>query len=274
VVSPALLACAHDIGLNNTHPMAVHAWKAYALEKFPEEACGFFLKGNRFLPVENQAPADQRHSSFSFDIRDYAAYEDDIEGFVHSHTSGPETNTDGTLVKADGSPTKEDMASQIASGWPFGISVVDETTCGNPVWWGDSLPIRPLIGRGFLHGINDCYSLVRDWHRLQGIHFDDVPRDLAWWKETNEQGEAKVDLYMDLFESRGFKRVHRDYPQMGDCFIVKFHSPLVRNHAGVFISDDEFAHHAGDQLSKRQLGSIWQNRIDFLVRHQDLPEVE
>ncbi|QIG66674.1 tail assembly protein K [Rhizobium phage RHph_TM16] len=273
VVSPALLALVHDVGLNLTHPLAVHQWKQHALSKFPNEACGFFLKGNKFFPVENVSP--EPRSNFVFNMDDYPDLEEsDIEGFVHSHTAGPETNKDGTLVKADGSPSRLDMEGQIASDIPWGISEVDETSCGNPVWWGDMLPRRPLIGRVFLHGVNDCYSLIRDWYALQGIHFEDVPRSIAWWKETNEDGTPKHDLYEQLFESRGFKRVYREDGvfKKGDVFICKLHSPHVRNHGGVFISDDEFIHHAADQLSMRQLGAIWKSRLDFFVRHKDLPE--
>lgn len=270
VVSPASLACAHDVGLNSSHPKALAAWRLHALEKVPNEACGLFLRGDRFLPVENISETPDRHFAFSSHI--YEDIADEIEGIVHSHTPGPELDQRGEPLMADNAPSKLDMESQIASDVPWGISIADATHTSDPIWWGDSLPIRPLLGRVFLHGVNDCYSLVRDWHRLQGIHFDDVPRDSEWWKNVSDAGVAEFDLYIDLFESRGFKRVQRDAPKKGDCFITRLHSPLVRNHAGVFIDDQQFIHHAGGQLSLRQFGHVWGPKLDFIVRHKDLPE--
>jgi proteasome lid subunit RPN8/RPN11 len=271
VASPASLALAHEVGLNSSHPKALAAWRLYALEKVPNEAAGFFLTGDRFMPVENVSDTPDRH--FTFNSALYTDVADEIEGIVHSHTPGPEKDQRGELLRPDNAPTKLDMECQISSDVPWGISIADDTTVSDPLWWGDSLPIRPLLGRVFMHGINDCYSLLRDWHRLHGVHFEDVPRDTGWWKNVSDAGEAEFDLYIDLFESRGFKRVRRDAPRKGDCFIAHLHSPLVRNHAGVFIDDEQFIHHAGGQLSLRQFGHVWNPKLDFLVRHESLPEV-
>jgi proteasome lid subunit RPN8/RPN11 len=270
VVSPASLACAHDVGLNTSHPRALKAWREYAIQHVPNEACGFFLRGDHFYPIENRSETPDRH--FIFDSFEYADISDQVEGIVHSHTPGPDLDHRGEPMLADDTPTKLDMESQIASDVPWGISCADATHVSDPLWWGDSLPIRPLLGRVFKHGINDCYSLVRDWHRLQGVHFEDVPRDMGWWKNVSDAGVAEFDLYTDLFESRGFERVQRVAPKTGDCFIARLHSPVVRNHAGVFIDDERFIHHAGGQLSLRQFGHVWQPKLDFIVRHKDLPE--
>ncbi|QIG76095.1 tail assembly protein K [Rhizobium phage RHph_I4] len=269
VVSPALLACAHDVGLNTSHPKALIEWKKHALSCGTLEAVGFFLKGDRFMPVENKSEEPWHH--FVYDSDDYLEVADDIEGIVHSHTEGPNRNEAGNYVLPTPEPTKLDMENQIATAVPWGISCVVSGSVGNPVWWGDQLPIRPLIGRVFHHGINDCFSLIRDQFRLWGFHFEDVPRDPWWWSELKEDG-TYINLYEDLFESRGFVRVERSRWKRGDVFLAKLHSPEVRNHGGVFISNEEFIHHAGDHLSRRALGEIWQNKLDFLVRHKDMPE--
>jgi hypothetical protein len=268
VVSPALLACAHDVGLNTSHPSALLAWKEHALSCGSLEAVGFFLSGDRFLAVENKSEEPWHH--FVYDSDDYIEYADQIEGIVHSHTEGPQRDEKGNYFLPSPEPTKLDMECQISTAVPWGISCVSGGHVGNPVWWGDQLPIRPLIGRVFHHGINDCFSLIRDQFRLWGFHFDDVPRNPWWWKDV-EDGKP-VDLYEQLFESRGFQRVERTQWKKGDVFIAHLHSPEVRNHGGVFINDFEFIHHAGEQLSRRAMGEVWHSKLDFLVRHKDMPE--
>lgn len=260
VASPASLALGFDVGLNCAHPQAIAQWKAHALSCFPNEAAGFILTDGRFIPVEN-IHADPR-DHFEFPSTLYVAYADLLAGVVHSHTPGWR---DEPTRPPSHSPSQADMAAQISMDVPWGISVAQNGSVSDPVWWGDTLPIRPLIGRTFIHGITDCYSLVRDWHRLQGIQFDDVPRDEDWWMEDSK------DLYMDLFESRGFVRVQRVAPKKGDAFICGLRSGK-RNHAGVFISNDIFIHHPGDQLSLRSHGVRWRQKLDFLVRHKDLAE--
>ena len=49
---------------------------------------------------------------------------------------------------------------------PWGIIPTDGERVGDPIMWGDQLPIAPLIGREFRHGTSDCYTLVRDAYRL------------------------------------------------------------------------------------------------------------
>lgn len=257
--SPASLALASEVGLNLYYPLTIRQWKAYAIEQFPKEAVALILKDGSLVPVENLHEDPNDH--FEFDLAVLAYYGDSVAGLVHSHTPGWKGDPS---VKPSAEPSEADMASQIATAIPWGISTCSADSVSDPIWWGDSLSIRPLLGRQFVHGIMDCYSLVRDFHRLNGITFEDVPRDSDWWTQDK-------DLYMELFESRGFERVQRVAPKAGDCFICSLRSDK-RNHAGVFISDDLFIHHPGDSLSVRSQANRWRQKLDFLVRHKDLPE--
>ena len=53
-------------------------------------------------------------------------------------------------------------------------------------WWGDKLPRAPLIGRGFRHGIHDCYSLIRDYYG------DTVP--------VGKTGEEQLDIEIEYHQ--------------------------------------------------------------------------
>lgn len=58
-------------------------------------------------------------------------------------------------------------------------------------------PVPPLLGRQFVHGVTDCYSLFRDAYHLTGINLPDFERHDDWWRHGEE-------LYLDNMESNGF----------------------------------------------------------------------
>jgi proteasome lid subunit RPN8/RPN11 len=254
------LALAYDIGLNTQYPVAINAWREHAVRMAPDEAVAAILTDGTLVPLNNVAQDARNY--FAVADAEITPLLDRLAGIIHSHT---EDTVDGKVVSPTHEPSQVDMETQIAYAVPFGISIVQHGSSSTPVWWGDQLPIRPLLGRNFLHGIMDCFSLVRDWHRLQGVYFDDVPRDPDWWDKPD------FDLYEDLFEQHGFERVQRVAPKVGDGFICSLRSDK-RNHAGLFVSDQVFIHHPGESLSLRSQGVRWRQKIDFMVRHKDLPE--
>lgn len=257
---------ARDVGFNSTHPLALTAWKAHAVSKAPQEACGLFLTPDEFVPLDNVHPEPENY--FRISEKALLPYHGRIAGIVHSHTPNKEVDADDpNPAYITSIPTQADMEGQIASALPWAISLVSGGECGDPVWWGDQLPIRPLIGRTFIYGINDCLSLVRDWHRLQGITFPDMPRRWGWWES------GKEELYLDNFEKFGFQRVIRPdgLPIPGDVFLCRLRAS-VSNHAGVYVGGGRVLQHTLDQLSKHMPASLWISKFEFLVRHKDLPD--
>lgn len=263
--SPASLAFVYEAEIDALYPEAIAAWKHHALSVYPEEACGFILKGIGFVAARNvhEEPRDYFRVA-EVDVPDG----DEIVGFLHTHTPG-EPDPTGRVQPVALGPSKSDMQSQMDCGYPWGLSICDGETVTKPVWWGDTLQTRPLLGRQFVHGIWDCYSLVRDWHKLEhGLIIPDYPREHGWWDDKKGTGE---NMYEEMFASAGFKRVFRSSPLPGDCFICRLHANVL-NHAGVYIGDDFILHHPGMTLSLRSPASRWHSKMDFLVRHKDLPE--
>ncbi|QNH72063.1 tail assembly protein [Rhizobium phage P11VFA] len=248
----------------------MNEWKAHAVSKFPNEACGFILKDGSFLPMENLSPEPRKN----FIINETEeVYERGIVAFLHSHTpDDPDEN--GRVQPVALGPSKSDMEGQISCDYPWGISVCDGENTTTPLWFGDQLEPRPLLGRVFVHGIWDCYSLIRDWHRTEaGIIIPEYPREFSWWG-SKEEGYPGEDMYEANFKDAGFERVHRDRgPLPGDVFICRLKSTVL-NHAGVYIGDDHILHHAAGALSMRSPASRWHSKLDFLVRHKDMPEPE
>lgn len=180
-----------------------------------EEICGYVLDNDLVLvPNEAEDPSE------TFYISDAP---DGIEAIVHSHPGGPFY------------PSAADMAQQIATDVPWGIACyVDGLS--EVVWFGDDVPKAPIIGRGFRHGVTDCYELIRDiYSECYGVTLKQFPRSWEWW--TNEE-----NLYADGFSDAGFVETSVDNIRSGDVLLMSVLVDKI-NHAAVYIGDGLIIHH-------------------------------
>lgn len=251
----------------------VNKAQAHARAEYPRESCGVVVDG-RYVPMKNIARPVETHEeansdcacqlcSFEIDSKAYLKA-GKVEMVVHSHPEGPRY------------PSQADMEGQLATGVPWAIIALSfedaEWRVGKPVMWGDGLPIAPLIGRSFMHGVHDCYSLIRDTYRLgreilaeQGIawpldpiELPEVPRDDGWWKKGQ-------DLYRDGIAKFGFRIVNASDARPGDIFLGKIQSKTI-NHAGVLLSDGTIMHHLPTRLSQRMPAGLYARAADMWVR--------
>ncbi|MEH8077028.1 C40 family peptidase, partial [Gallibacterium anatis] len=161
----------------------------YAKTQQPHEMCGFVVfegKQQRFLPCRNVA--DDPENFFEIAAEDYinANQYDGIVAIVHSHPNGaPVLST-------------ADRQMQLQSGLDWWL------VCNESVH--KFRYIKPLLGREFVHGESDCYSLFRDAYMLSGVDFPDFARADDWWHEGS-------NLYLDNMATHGFEQV--DEPQLG-----------------------------------------------------------
>lgn len=266
-MSDALL---FDDGLTAKWRDAVDLHKLHAEHSYPNEAAGVIDSQGVYHPCDNVAS----NPIEDFEITDAqfeAACGRRPAAVLHSHTQSAHPVTGATRPPMD-SPSAADMIAQRDMCVPWGITLCVEGGATDPFWFGDQVPRPPLYGRVFRHGVNDCYALIRDWHReVAGITIPEFPRSLDWW-EKGEGEEPPQDLYMQGFAEAGFARVDRAFnPLPGDVFLCRVKSSVC-NHGGVYIGEGLIAHHLLWQLSCRQPASIWRPKLDFLVRHKDLPE--
>lgn len=229
-------------------PEIIAAAQAHAIRTFPLESCGIVTKTGGYVECENHA----RDPINAFEMNPTVWLTHlDILGVIHSHTNG------------NYAPGEDDMTSQIATGVAWGVLVATVDSASVPLWWGGDTPIPKLLGREFIHGIQDCYSLIRDWYRLERkVTIPEYPRDAGWWEEPGK------NMYETGFRSAGFYQIPTDPMgiQVGDVFFCKVRS-RVENHGGLYIGNGLLMHHVGGHLSLTTPASHWQKLVTRWVRY-------
>lgn len=228
---------------------------ADARAAFPAEACGliYLVRGKpRLHHCVNMAsnPA----SEFEISPEQFAEADalGDVIGVVHSHP--------GTT----GQPSGFDVQSHAASGlswWIVGLMAADVDP---DIHFMPPASELPLVGRPFVHGVTDCYSVVRDYYRMErGVSLPDYRRDDNWWHKGG-------NLYEENFGNAGFVAVQgSDAPLPGDIILMNI-GANVSNHAAVYLGDNVILHHLHGRLSCREVYTgFYRDRTRRILRFQD-----
>ncbi|KVK77804.1 C40 family peptidase [Burkholderia sp. MSMB1498] len=235
------------------------AIRSHAVRAYPHECCGLVIveRGReRYVECSNAATGSDH---FVLPAEEYAAAEDRgaVVAVVHSHPDSP------------AEPSEADRVACEASGVAWHVVEVRRGDDGvvRPGRIETIEPVGfqvPLVGRSFAHGVLDCYTLVRDWYRVEHeIVLPDFPRRDAWW-------EAGEDLYMQHYRTAGFVALQgpEPVPERGDVILMQVRAP-VPNHAGIYLGDGTMLHHLYDKLSSRDVyGGYWREVTRLILRFE------
>lgn len=258
-----LPASKRPVVLRNPDPFeedVLAAIRQHAIDEFPRECVGFVLPSG-YVRVNNVS--DDPENKFSISPEETAmALDAGALALVHSHPD------------AEPSPSVHDQQAQIETGMTWGIVPVMGINVGddiNPVpgqitWWGDDLPIQPLERRRFIWGVFHCWSLYRDWMRLEyGL-------TLPNFAVGREFIENKENVFIDNCERAGLRNMGKlsmDDLQVGDMLLghIKGEFP---NHCGVYLGGDDFLHHPPGGASGKTNLLKWWPHIDTVFRHDGI----
>ena len=219
--------------------------KEHVLKEFPNEACGIITTRGRFIPCKNI----HKDPLNFFEMEDEVFTKYKIKAIIHSHPNG----------KLE--PSAQDMQGQLDTDVEWGIVTTDGIEVSEVLYFGKNTP--DLIGREFKHGVTDCYSLIRDWYKLEkDIELPEFPRSNNWWNE----GE---NLYEEYAEEAGFRRLRGDEtPQVGDVVLMAIASK-VSNHGAILLDGGLLLHHLTNRLSRREPAAPWRKMFRSWWRYEN-----
>jgi len=194
-----------------------------------------------YWPCQNLA-AGNAHVNFA--PVSLAAAEDAgrLLGYVHSHSGSTE-------------PSGTDLSNCQATQLPWWIV--------NPAgrWRRLDPSSRPLLGRQYAFGVDDCWSIVRNWYaQNRALALPDFVREPHFW-------ESGFEPHLAHMEAAGFVPVAFDSLREGDALLFRMAAKTI-THCAVYLGGGWMLHHAEGHLSRRELlDRKWMKRLAAVVRH-------
>ena len=220
----------------------------HAKQEYPRECCGLVavVKGRtRYYPRKNIAATPDEH----FVLDGYEEIEDkgEIISIIHSHPSTKPTPSDADRVACEKSELPWHIVNPQTEEWGYCEPEAYEL---------------PYVGREFVHGVVDCYTLWKDWYKRElGIQMSEYERRDEWWLK----GE---DLYRNNFAREGMRKIPNKDVAYGDIVLMQLEAP-VPNHAAIYIGDQMVLHHVQGRLSSRDIyGGYYLKSTAMVLRHE------
>lgn len=220
--------------------------KAHALRDAPNECCGFIYINKdtiKTFPCKNVSTEPQEE--FEVDMDEYfeATRQGVIVGIYHS-------GRDLAFSESD---------IHHADEWPLPLhlySLKENTfkTYTPKTYGGD------YLGRTFIWGHHDCYTLVKDYYRREyNLYLNDYDCD-----ETYESS-GKRDIIQNI-EKEGFEKL-KDISNIKAGDVLVFYT-FGEYHIAIYLGNNQFLH----QLLKSQsridnLDELWAKRLKFALHH-------
>ncbi len=218
-------------------------WKdkalSHAKEQDPKESVGLLInvKGKkRYYPCNNLSMTE--HQCFVLDPVDYVKADSigEIIAVIHSHPTTPPVASQADKISCEDSGLVWHIVNPKTEQWGY-----LEPSGYKP----------PLMGRQWVWGLTDCYSLIRDWYKEnRNIELRDYERPT-----TLEEFNKKPLFEMNTWRT-GFRELRpQESLQDGDLLLMSIHCPTL-NHMAIFFEGDVI-HHLTDRLSCREPYSEW-----------------
>ncbi|MBW8028520.1 MAG: peptidase P60 [Ferrovum sp.] len=224
--------------------------RTHAGQEFPRECCGLVavVRGKqRYVPCRNVSHLPLEQFSIHPDDSVAADNTGEIVMIVHSHPNrSPEPS------EADRVGCESSLLPWLIVNHPVGTHYVLEPEGYH----------APLIGRSFVHGVLDCYSLIEDYYsQVVDIDLPKFPREPEWWLKGD-------NLYAEGYPLAGFVEVE-DLKEH-DVLLMQIGAPVI-NHAAIYIGDGKIIQHCAGRLSSRDVyGGAWRRSTIKIVRHSAL----
>ena len=219
------------------------SWKQDALvhakDQDPKESCGLLLeiKGKeKYFPCKNLSTYSQQ--CFIIDPDDFVKAEEtgNILAVIHSHPVTPPIASQADKISCEDSKLPWHIVNPKTEQWGY-----YEPSGYKP----------PLIGRHWVWGITDCWSLVRDWYKEEK---NIILRD--WDRPTTPQQFLENPLFESCAWRTGFRELRTDEKLInGDVLLMSILNSTL-NHVAIFL-DGDVLHHLADRISCKEPYNQW-----------------
>lgn len=151
-----------------------------------------------------------------------------------------------------------------------------DITIENDLLTKGKLRYKHLLGKTFLMGKDDCYSMLMNIYKDNlNIELTNYARANDWWLNDD------IDLYLNNYESEGFYLI--DEPKLSDLrpfdvFLIAIPDPrkpnkVVTNHCGIYLDKGILIHHRlGTLSSLAPYRGVLRNLTTHIIRHKDVPD--
>ena len=218
-------------------------WKQDALvhakDQDPKESCGLLIdvKGKeKYFPCKNLSTYSQQ--CFIIDPEDYAKAEDSgkILAVIHSHPVTSPVASQADMISCEESGVIWHIVNPKTEQWGF---------------YKPSGYKPPLIGRHWVWGITDCWSLVRDWYKENlGITLRD------WNRPTTPEEFIENPVFEKCAWRTGFRQLRPEEKlENGDLLFMSIMATGL-NHVAIFL-DGDVLHHLADRISCKEPYNQW-----------------
>jgi len=227
-------------------------FKQCVIDKYPFEEIGYIDSStNAYVSLENIQSDPLNNFQLSEKDSLFLAMNPSYD-IIHSHTT--ETFTEDPRI-----PSYNDMICKKNLQNRMGIVHCDGENVTDILYFGE-INKEPLLGRGYLSNIFDCFTLARDYFYNKfsvdlGLH----PRPPEWeeWDKYYIQ-----NTYMDV----GFVSIPVNKLNINDVILFSIGS-TVPNHIGIVTGKNTFIHHLRNRKSSEDSIQKWSKQIHSVLRY-------
>ena len=218
-------------------------WKqdalAHAKDEDPKESCGLLIENKgkeKYFRCKNLS--NWANDCFIIDPKDYSRAEDTgkILAIIHSHPTTQPIASQADMISCESTKIPWHIVNPKTEQWGY---------------YEPSGYKAPLIGRPWVWGVTDCWSLVRDWYKQEkGI----VLRD--WERPVTPDEFIKNPMFEKCASRTGFRQLRPDEKlKNGDLLFMSIMASGL-NHVAIFL-DGDVLHHLGDRISCKEPYNEW-----------------
>ena len=118
---------------------------------------------------------------------------------------------------------------------------------------------QSLIGRQWEYGRFDCFTLVRDWFKLQGVELPDFERPVDL--------ETCDSIFLEQMPVHGFRQVEYVSRKPSDVLIMRL-GTATPMHAAILLPNERILHQRQDSLSAVEpFGRYYVSRVAAVFRY-------